>query len=261
MTWEHYIFFAIATMVLLISGSFVLCFAPRFTRIGNVLFLAGIAVITTFIVLMWLNLQRPPMRTMGETRLWYGLFLSTISYFIYQRWSYKWITVYGALMASMFLLINLLKPEIQSKNLMPALQSAWFIPHVSVYIMSYAMLGASTLMAIYALYKKSFTEKFMQQTDDLVYIGSGLLLLGMLMGALWAKEVWCHFWSWDPKETWAFITFATYMVYVHFRKYRPQQKKAALYLLIFAFVCLMITWKGVSYLPSAKASMHTYSNA
>ncbi len=260
MTWEHYIFFAIATMALLLSGSSILCFAPRFKKLGNLLFLAGIAIISTFIILMWLNLQRPPMRTMGETRLWYGLFLSGISYFIYRRWQYNWITVYGALMSSMFLLINLLKPEIQSKNLMPALQSAWFVPHVSVYIMSYAMLGAATLMAIYALYKQSFSEKFMQQTDNLVYIGSGLLMLGLLMGALWAKEVWCHFWSWDPKETWAFITFASYMIYVHFRKFKPKQTKLALYILIVAFICLMITWKGVNYLPSAKASMHTYFN-
>ncbi|MFV0365653.1 MAG: cytochrome c biogenesis protein CcsA [Mangrovibacterium sp.] len=261
MNWEHYIFFAIVTMVLLILGSSLLCFAPRYKKLGNILFVSAIIVIGTFIALMWANLQRPPMRTMGETRLWYGLFLSGISYFIYRRWSYQWIPVYGALMASMFLLLNLLKPEVQSKNLMPALQSVWFVPHVSVYMMSYAMLGAATLMAIYALYKKSYSEQFMQQTDNLVYIGSGLLMLGLLMGALWAKEVWCHFWSWDPKETWAFITFAAYMVYVHFRKYRPSKKLFALYLLVFAFICLMITWKGVSYLPSAKASMHSYSNS
>lgn len=258
MTWEHYIFFAIATMVLLLSGSSILCFSSKHAKVGNLLFVSGFLVISTFIALMWVNLQRPPMRTMGETRLWYALFLSGISYFIYRRWSYKWITVYGAAMSTVFLLINLLKPEIQSKNLMPALQSAWFVPHVSVYIMSYAMLGAAFLMSIYALYKRNYTDKLMQQTDDLVYVGSGLLMLGLLMGALWAKEVWCHFWSWDPKETWAFITFAAYMIYVHFRKYRPKRKKVALYLLIFAFICLMITWKGVSYLPSAKASMHTY---
>lgn len=247
-------------MVLLLSGSSILTFASRFSKLGNILFIGGIIIIGTFIALMWVNLQRPPMRTMGETRLWYGLFLSGISYFIYCQWAYRWITLYGALMASMFLLINLLKPEIQSKNLMPALQSVWFVPHVSVYMMSYAMLGAATLMAIYALWKKSYDKQFMQQTDSLVYIGSGLLMLGLLMGALWAKEVWCHFWSWDPKETWAFITFAAYMIYVHFRKYRPKQHKLALWLLIFAFICLMITWKGVNYLPSAKASMHSYFN-
>ncbi len=209
---------------------------------------------------MWVNLQRPPMRTMGETRLWYGIFLSAIGYFIYKRWSYKWITIYSALMASIFLIINILKPEIQSKNLMPALQSVWFVPHVSVYMMSYAMLGAATLMAIYALYKKMYDSPYMNKVDNLVYIGSGLLMLGMLMGAIWAKEVWCHFWSWDPKETWAFITFAAYMIYVHWRKYKPKSYKTALVIVLISFVCLMITWKGVSYLPSAKASMHTYTN-
>ncbi len=260
MTWEYYIFFALATIVLLVLGSSLITFCPKQAKLGNVFYILGFICISYFIVLMWTNLQRPPMRTMGETRLWYAFFLSAIGYFIYKRWSYSWITVYAALMASVFLMINLLKPEIQSKNLMPALQSVWFVPHVSVYIMSYAMLGAATLMSIYALYKKNYTEDFINKVDNIVYIGSGLLMLGMLMGAIWAKEVWCHFWSWDPKETWAFITFAFYMIYVHWRKLSPKNIKSALIILIVAFACLMITWKGVSYLPSAKASMHTYFN-
>ncbi|MFV0290317.1 MAG: cytochrome c biogenesis protein CcsA [Mangrovibacterium sp.] len=260
MNWQYYIYFAVATIVLLFIGSLLISFKPSYKKLGNTFFIGGILVIGVFIALMWDSLQRPPMRTMGETRLWYGFFLSGISYFIYRRWSYSWITIYGAVMSSMFLLINLFKPEIQSKNLMPALQSVWFVPHVSVYMMSYAMLGAATLMAIYALYKKKVSDQFIHRTDDLVYIGSGLLLLGMLMGALWAKEVWCHFWSWDPKETWAFITFSAYMVYVHYRKWKPRKMNFSYWILILAFICLMITWKGVNYLPSAKASMHSYFN-
>ncbi len=74
---------------------------------------------------------------------------------------------------------------------MPALQSIWFVPHVTVYILSYAMLGAATIGSIIALNKSSkIEEKLMSMIDDLVYIGLAFLLMGMLMGAVWAKAAW-----------------------------------------------------------------------
>jgi len=95
-------------------------------------------------------------------------------------------------------------------------------------------------------------------TDNLVYVGLGLFLIGLLIGALWAKEAWGDFWSWDPKETWAFLTAAVYLIYVHLRLKEPHMSRLALWMLVLAFVCLMITWKGVSYLPSAQGSVHVY---
>ncbi len=47
----------------------------------------------------------------------------------------------------------------------------------------------------------------MAAADTLVYIGTAFLTFGMLSGALWAKEAWGHYWNWDPKETWALITW------------------------------------------------------
>jgi ABC-type transport system involved in cytochrome c biogenesis permease subunit len=96
-------------------------------------------------------------------------------------------------------------------------------------------------------------------TDNLVYEGFGLMMTGLLIGEVWAKEAWGHYWSWDPKETWAFVTAAAYMIYIHvrLREYRP--KALTLWLIIFSFIFLMITWKGVAYLPSAQGSVHVYS--
>ena len=103
----------------------------------------------------------------------------------------------------MFIIINVMKPEIHNKTLMPALQSPWFAPHVIVYMFAYALLGAATVMAIYLLFikKKPATDDEMDITDNLVYVGLSFMTLGMLMGALWAKEAWGHYWAWDPKET------------------------------------------------------------
>lgn len=88
---------------------------------------------------------------------------------------------------------------------MPALQSPWFAPHVIVYMFSYAMLGAAALIAIYLLIRarrKGIDEGMMSLCDNLVYVGMAFLTIGMLFGALWAKEAWGHYWNWDPKETW-----------------------------------------------------------
>ena len=47
----------------------------------------------------------------------------------------------------------------------------------------------------------------MSLCDNLVYVGMAFLTIGMLFGALWAKEAWGHYWNWDPKETWAAATW------------------------------------------------------
>ena len=57
----------------------------------------------------------------------------------------------------------------------------------------------------------------MELCDNLVNVGLAFMTLGMLFGALWAKEAWGHYWSWDPKETWAAATWLGYLCYIHFQ--------------------------------------------
>jgi ABC-type transport system involved in cytochrome c biogenesis permease subunit len=86
------------------------------------------------------------------------------------------------------------------------------------------------------------------------------MTFGMLFGALWAKEAWGHYWSWDPKETWAAITWFAYLIYIHYRQLPKHKPRLALWLLIISFVLLQMCWWGINYLPSAQgASVHTYS--
>ena len=80
----------------------------------------------------------------------------------------------------------------------------------------------------------------------------------MLFGALWAKEAWGHYWSWDPKETWAFVTACAYLVYLHARV-RHARSLAVLWLLPAAFALLLVAWLGVSFIPAAQQSVHVYS--
>ncbi len=229
---------------------------------GNLLLIIGLALFTYYLIVLWHSLGRAPMRTLGETRLWYSFFLGLIGYLTYLRWNYKWFLVYSILMAVLFMIINIVFPENFSKTLMPALQSPWFVPHVIVYIFAYALLGAASIVAVYGLYMeyfRVFRKSLLQLGDNLVYIGFAFLTLGLLFGAVWAKEAWGHYWTWDPKETWAFITWMVYLIYIHFRYFHPKKVKTPLWILALAFVVLLIAWFGVNYLPSAQSSVHVYS--
>lgn len=259
MVWDYFIYFAVAAMLCWAVGA---AMAWRDRRIAaQVATVAGLAVFGAYLVMIWVALERPPLRTMGETRLWYSFFLPLAGLLVYSRWRYRWMLTFSTVMALVFVCINLFKPEIHSKTLMPALQSPWFAPHVIVYMMAYALLGAATLIAIYQLCTPGGKGTARQSAADLVDVGFAFLTLGMLMGALWAKEAWGHYWSWDPKETWAAITWFAYLIYIHLTRYDRHHTTAAQWLLIVSFCLLQMCWWGINYLPSAQdgASVHTYS--
>ncbi|HQQ20580.1 MAG TPA: cytochrome c biogenesis protein CcsA, partial [Bacteroidales bacterium] len=94
--------------------------------------------------------------------------------------------------------------------------------------------------------------------DNLVYIGFAFVTFGIIFGAMWAKEAWGHYWSFDPKETWALITWLMYLLYLHYRKFKNQNDRITLIILILAFLMLLMCWFGVNYLPAAAKSIHVY---
>ena len=260
MTWNSFIYFALPALLLWLGGAWT---AWKKRPIPTYLFtVVGLLVYFAFILGMWFSLERPPLRTMGETRLWYAFFLPTAGLIIYSRWRYTWILAFSTLLAGGFTTINLVNPEIHNKTLMPALQSPWFSPHVIVYMFAYAMLGAAALMAAYLLWfkKSEITEHELDICDNLVHVGWAFMTVGILFGALWAKEAWGHYWAWDPKETWAAATWFAYLAYIHVRLRADRYRRAALWGLIVSFVLLQMCWWGINYLPSAQgASVHTYS--
>lgn len=259
MTWDSFIYFAIPAVLLWTTGAWAAWKGK--TTVAYATTVSGLLVFFAFILLMWVSLERPPLRTMGETRLWYSFFLPLAGLIVFFRWKYKWILSFSTLLSVVFICVNLFKPEIHSKTLMPALQSPWFAPHVIVYMFAYAVLGAAMVMALYLLFfkKKAASGEEYEITDNLVYVGLAFMTFGMLFGALWAKEAWGHYWSWDPKETWAAITWFAYLAYIHYRLHPKSNVKIALWMLVVAFVLLQMCWWGINYLPSAQAtSVHTY---
>ena len=215
---------------------------------------AAVAVFALFIAAFWITLSRPPLRTMGETRLWYSFFLLVAGLATYVRWRYRWIMSFSTVMATLFMLICILKPELHDHTLMPALQSVWFVPHVSVYIFSYSLLGCALLLSLYAFWRPS--DEIGEAIDRTVRVGVSLFTFGMLSGALWAKEAWGAYWSWDAKESWALATWGLYLLAIHLGWRR---RRLFLATVVVAFLSLQMCWWGVNYLPSAKSSDHTYT--
>ena len=293
MSWDSFVWFALAASALWLSGSAMSVVSKR--RMPAVLLTgAGSIIFIAFIVGVWATLGRPPLRTMGETRLWFSLFLSLIGLGVYLRWRYRWVLPFGCLMAIVFACINIFKPEIHTEELMPALRSPWFVPHVIVYMFAYAVMGIATILAVRILWSARKTaagpalaitdpvelqrplEADLRLCDSLVRIGWGFLTMGIVMGALWAKQAWGDYWTWDPKETWAAVTWLSYLLYLHLRQgqgsvlpsvtepaevtsHSGKSLRRTLFLLIFSFLLLQMCWWGVNYLPSAQGfSLHTY---
>lgn len=244
MSWDSFVWFALAASLFWISGAIVSVISKRRLP-AAVLAGCGSAIFMTFIVGVWISLGRPPLRTMGETRLWFSLFLSLIGLVVYLRWRYRWVLPFGCLMAVMFAGINIFKPEIHTEELMPALRSLWFVPHVIVYMFSYAVMGIATILAIRILWltRRSAAgsapapgsttpatvdaaasplspslQGDLRLCDTLVRMGWGFITMGIVMGAFWAKQAWGDYWTWDPKETWAAATWLSYLLYMHLRQ-------------------------------------------
>jgi cytochrome c-type biogenesis protein CcsB len=182
----------------------------------------------------------------------------------------------------------------ESAPLVPALKSNWLMMHVSIMMLSYATLIAGSLMAIAFLMistnqgtagyvsteevAKAQVQKnteiggsrlpsgnlgtvvpLDQTLDNLSYrtlgIGFPLLTLGILSGAIWANEAWGSYWSWDPKETWALITWFVFAIYFHFRLTWGWKGKKPAIVASIGFVLVWVCYLGVNLLGSG---LHSY---
>jgi ABC-type transport system involved in cytochrome c biogenesis permease subunit len=257
---------ASAAMLCWGAGALLCIISPKVPALklpGNILTLAGSAVIVGYIAWYWNFLGRPPLRTLGETRLWYAALIPLVGFIVEFRWKISWLKYYCMALASFFLVINLMHPEVFDKTLMPALQSPWFVPHVVVYLVGYVFLAASSTAAAHNVYlglRSKTNDTGSMVSHYLAILGFVFLTFGLIFGALWAKEAWGHYWTWDPKETWAFLSWLAYLGYLHANSYKIDRGTLQWYLAL-SFIVLLVCWFGVNYLPSAQNSVHTYTQS
>lgn len=154
----------------------------------------------------------------------------------------------------------------EARPLMPALQSVWLKFHVATAVVAYGAFGLSFCLALLYLFKEKTQGNGpggslppCESIDSLIYwsvrVGFPFMTLVLITGAVWAEEVWGSWWSWDPKETWALITWLIYAGYLHARKTYGWQGRKAAALAIAGFLAVVFTLFGVTFLlPGA----HSY---
>lgn len=178
---------------------------------------------------------------------------------IARQWRGRWLLAAVVAVGVLFTVVTVAK--INFGTLVPALRSAWFVPHIGVYMLAYSALAIALGAGILIPWRNTFPLMM-----RLVQTASCLLLVGMLCGAVWAQQAWGDYWAWDPKECWAAATWMLTLAAIHIgQKDKGQRIKdkrlitIVLLLVLLAFAAMQMTWYGVNYLPSAAESLHTYT--
>lgn len=158
----------------------------------------------------------------------------------------------------------------QITPLVPVLKSYWLIVHVAIIVSSYGFFALSMIIAVICLLfyiisdKKSFeqhndiTLKELTIVSEMsLTIGLFALTVGNFLGGIWANESWGRYWSWDPKETWAFISIIVYAFVLHMRLVPGLRGRWSFHVAaLFAFCSMVMTYFGVNYYLSG---LHSYA--
>ncbi len=158
----------------------------------------------------------------------------------------------------------------QITPLVPVLKSYWLIIHVAIITASYGFFGLSFVIAIICLVfyiiarKKDFKKHNEHTLKELTIvsemsltIGLYALTVGTFLGGIWANESWGRYWSWDPKETWAFISVMVYAFVLHMRLVPGLRSRWAFHVAaMLAISSIVMTYFGVNYYLSG---LHSYA--
>lgn len=185
-----------------------------------------------------------------------------------------------------------LPPEMRLiTGLAPSLQSNWLMMHVSVMMLSYGTLILGSLLCLLFLLLKTYVPKqneintFVASSVNvnsseiidnqietkslsgslleiidiwsyrLIGLGFPFLTLGIISGAVWANEAWGAYWSWDPKESWALITWLTFAIYLHARLIKGWSGQKTATIGSIGFVIIWVCYLGVNFLGKG---LHSY---
>lgn len=212
--------------------------------------------LTFGLALRWIISGNVPMSNGYESMLTVAWLVMLISILMQLR--IRIVMVFGFLISGFFLLvshINQMDPAIG--QMMPVLNSPLLSIHVSIIMMSYALLSLTFICGIMGICLRSHSEELQALSRIFLYPALTTMGFGIFIGAIWANVSWGNYWSWDSKETWALITFMIYAVVVHTQSLPVFRKPLVYHIYItLAFLSIAMTYFGVNYFLTG---MHSYA--
>jgi len=197
--------------------------------IGLVVVIAGAVINVAAIIHRWIVAGYPPFSNMYESLLLMACAIA-FSYAVFQILSkIKFLGGPVMMLAVLSLGYASFVAGDDIRPLVPALQSNWLTIHVITYFISYGGLALSFITALaYLIKPRTFPEgdddsppqkssKLADLTYQSIKFAFPFLTIGLITGAVWAKTAWGDYWSWDPKETWALITWLIYLNFLHLK--------------------------------------------
>jgi len=239
--------------------------------LGTVMVVLAFISLLVAVVSRGISAERVPWGNMYEFSIT-GALAFTGAY-IFALWKYKirWLGLPVAISVLLTLGTAITVLYVPSAPLVPALKSAWLVIHVSAAIISGGVfLLANCIAATYLILdryeenggrpvwalKLPTLEALDQLSYRLVALVFPLWTFSVIAGAIWAEAAWGRYWGWDPKETWAFITWVAYAAYLHARVTVGWRGRKAAWLCLFAGSTFLFNYVYVNIWGTGK---HTYS--
>lgn len=235
--------------------------------VGGALLGLSLLALTACIALRWIVGGRVPMANGYETMLLMAWFVMVLALVAARR--FRIALPFGFLMSGFFLLvshINQMDPQIT--HIMPVLSSPLLSVHVSVIMMSFALLSLTFICGLTAIILRLVRGRNAVELDGqldslallsrlLLYPALALLGVGIFVGAIWANVSWGAYWSWDAKEVWGLITLMVYAVAAHAASVPFLRRSMGYHIFMtLAFLTLVMTYFGVNYFLGG---MHSYA--
>ena len=243
----------------------------RAARIATAMMILATVILFTGIVFRGISAGHAPWGNMYEFSIT-GTFALVVAYlFSLIKYDLRWLGLFISFAALLALgtAVTLLYRD--SAPLVPALKSTWLVIHVAAAIISGGIFLLANIIAGAYLYLDSAESKgvrpfwalripSLETLDQLSYrlvaFVFPLWTFSVIAGAIWAESAWGRYWGWDPKETWAFITWVAYAAYLHARVTIGWRGRRAAWLCIFAGSTFLFNYVYVNVWGTGK---HTYS--
>jgi cytochrome c-type biogenesis protein CcsB len=219
------------------------------------------------VIVRWVEAGHPPFTNLYESFICFSLMTALVYVGLELKYRPRKLGLFACLLAIGGLAYaKRLDPAIPP--LIPVLNSRWLTVHVVVYFTAYAALGISFIAWVGYLVttRKSSQETSENDRSELmesighqtIVVAFPLLTLGLITGAVWAERAWGRYWGWDPKETWALITWIVYAFYLHMRYIKGWRGRRMAWIAAVGFAVAMFTFLGLKYLPVSEQSVHIY---